>query len=544
MEASPIFLGDGVTSSRPLYRPTGGEGPRKAEIVRGSTVRVAMTKASGTAPLPQPLRPGTMTIATATSGIHNHSGRPTVQTFEQSAYLERNARTRGITPFEARGTPPPSKTVDLSPYLIEAPREGPRGRGIEIEQSTQTDMMLPRPVTPPYRAPKTGVDASTQIAHGNREAPPADDSEAVAGGWDDRLFVFDESVAPLVDILTEKTIEQALIELKRESDLNRLHVRKVVAQSYLAKDAALDAQLTQVALGLAKTKADALAAGRVRAKAQMGVMQKVAAYNMARTMTRSTGKSVLWTRLHEWGYFLDPAIAAVRAEVWPDLLKDLGEIITSKAAAESTAEAILSAALQEGTSRMVGRIEAEERVVAEANRRYYIRVLVRVPRRRESVDEHEAAVHRAKTKCPHSVGEETPELCPSCAVALGDFDPAGKVVAVGPVPVQKADIVAKVEANVYKWLLSQREALKTGGDAAPAPAAGGPAPPSLADVERVLVLARGKPLRLFLAGDRMPQSSRLLDKSLDELADLELRPAETAAAPAEEEGAGDEEEEE
>jgi len=67
------------------------------------------------------------------------------------------------------------------------------------------DSFLPRPITPDYVPRKTGIDCSTQI-----EDPT-------------ELFNFDKEVQPMLNVIVDKTIEQALFECRAEAELVALN---------------------------------------------------------------------------------------------------------------------------------------------------------------------------------------------------------------------------------------------------------------------------------------------------------------------------------
>lgn len=90
-----------------------------------------------------------------------------------------------------------STAIDLTPYLIERNDNNPTTK----QACNQTDIFLKRPPTPEYVPRKTGVDISTQV----------DDVRD--------LFKFDEEVAPIVDVIVQKTLEQALFEVQSEEEL-------------------------------------------------------------------------------------------------------------------------------------------------------------------------------------------------------------------------------------------------------------------------------------------------------------------------------------
>lgn len=75
------------------------------------------------------------------------------------------------------------------------------------EVSLQTDALNKRPISPPYVRSKSGVDASTQIE-------PLD------------LFNFDVEVGSILEVLTGKTMEQALVEVEHEEEIRAIQIRR------------------------------------------------------------------------------------------------------------------------------------------------------------------------------------------------------------------------------------------------------------------------------------------------------------------------------
>ena len=65
---------------------------------------------------------------------------------------------------------------------------------------------MPRPEEPPYVPKKTGIDAETQI--------------------ESDLFDFDYEVAPMLSVIVDKTLEQALLEVEEEEELRAIRERK------------------------------------------------------------------------------------------------------------------------------------------------------------------------------------------------------------------------------------------------------------------------------------------------------------------------------
>ena len=92
--------------------------------------------------------------------------------------------------------------LDLTPYLTE--REEQRST---TTASEQTDGFLEQPPPAPYVPPKTGIDVETDMT----ESQPFDEGR--------------EGEAMLVDVLVEKTLEQALLEAEQEHELEGIQAR-------------------------------------------------------------------------------------------------------------------------------------------------------------------------------------------------------------------------------------------------------------------------------------------------------------------------------
>jgi hypothetical protein len=105
------------------------------------------------------------------------------------------------TPFYSFVTKPfAEEDVDIMKYLVE--RED-----VVVPTKdcpTQVDEFKPLPAPSQYIPRKTGVDKFTQVE---------DQSE---------LFVFDREVAPMLDVIVRKTLEQAIVEVEQEFELNML----------------------------------------------------------------------------------------------------------------------------------------------------------------------------------------------------------------------------------------------------------------------------------------------------------------------------------
>ena len=104
-----------------------------------------------------------------------------------------------------RRPPHPSADIDVQTenYLEEL---SDNVRVSEVD--TQTDAFLDRPATPLFVPQKIGVDVETQIEEGD-------------------LFDFDLEVSPILEVITGKTLEQALMEVLEEEELANLRHHQV-----------------------------------------------------------------------------------------------------------------------------------------------------------------------------------------------------------------------------------------------------------------------------------------------------------------------------
>jgi hypothetical protein len=75
----------------------------------------------------------------------------------------------------------------------------------EVDVKCQTDDFMQKPPSPKYVPKKTGINKSTQI-----------------GDYD--LFDYDREVQPILDVLLNKTVEQAILEVEEETEL--INIRK------------------------------------------------------------------------------------------------------------------------------------------------------------------------------------------------------------------------------------------------------------------------------------------------------------------------------
>lgn len=102
------------------------------------------------------------------------------------------------SPFDM-GLPRPERVpVDLLPHLVEEQKII-----VESQNETQTDEFMPEVPAAEYVPRKTGIDRTTQVE-------------------DNDLFDFNREVEPLLEVLVNKSLEQALMEVEEEHEIESM----------------------------------------------------------------------------------------------------------------------------------------------------------------------------------------------------------------------------------------------------------------------------------------------------------------------------------
>lgn len=201
------------------------------------------------------------------SALRKTNAVANTQTQEQNRTRARGSQKISSSNQESVVAPPPlvqptfyfdvdpvvDPNIDLTAYLEEPEFQSkPKAKLAE----TQTDAFNERPDSPEYVPRKTGVDRSTQV-------------ECLSD-----LFIFDDEVEPMLNVIVSKTLEQALFEVEREEELKNLEreceryrLEKVQEAEWVKKreqESMADAVVKDLALKGMKEKQ--MAENEVRAK--------------------------------------------------------------------------------------------------------------------------------------------------------------------------------------------------------------------------------------------------------------------------------------
>lgn len=164
------------------------------------------------------------------------------------------------TLYDLRPGPPARIEVDLTYFLTEQPKyDAPKHQNIVA----QTDAFLPKPPTPKYVPKKTGIDAETQV-----------------GDYD--LFFYDDAVIPILNVVVDKTLESALLEVEEESELKAIDKFKKECERKTTKSKDEWTREIKEEKGRLKHKNELLEAHRKKKRMMVETTHKLQRLNIAK----------------------------------------------------------------------------------------------------------------------------------------------------------------------------------------------------------------------------------------------------------------------
>ena len=150
---------------------------------------------------------------------------------------------------------------------------------------TQTDEFLPKPPSPKYIPKKTGINESTQI-----------------GDYD--LFDYDREVQPILNVLLNKTVEQAILEVEEETELNEIRKFKAEYQKRQERNHNKWEEEVEREINLIKKKNQALNNARAKREQEIKTMHKLQALNISKNFLRGCFMGTM-KKLAENSYWRD-----------------------------------------------------------------------------------------------------------------------------------------------------------------------------------------------------------------------------------------------
>lgn len=205
------------------------------------------------------------------------------------------------------------------------------------------------------------------------------------GGGGDSLFDFDVAVAPLAARLSRDVLTQALEELQREADLKALARKRGLVQGALNADARDVAATVAGLRAVAGRGAEKLGTARAAAAAALSALSKVSAIAMAGGATRVALEKA-HARMRAEGDFVNAQALHARTVIMPGVYSRVAAALDGgKGVAEGILEGALVAALARSKAEAAAK-EAARRKNEEAKLVFSIRVFVRLPRSKEDVE--------------------------------------------------------------------------------------------------------------------------------------------------------------
>jgi hypothetical protein len=281
--------------------------------------------------------------------------------------------------------------VDLAPFLV-AREEVLKVGTVEA----QTDEFLPEAPPEHYQPQKTGVDASTQSEDGE-------------------LFDFDYEVAPILDVLISKTLEQATMETQEECELEQMTEFKAEwyeRQKSMMKD--WDVTVAEESVRW-NAKEEVMRERREVKRKEARVLLKVQAMALAKKHLHALLPNAM-NDIHELA-FPDVRASTVTWTFMPELLEKIYRDVEAKSAAVKTIDNIAAQTVQR-----------------------------RLSVRKASYDEHR---HRDRQQRLQRF-EELQIRHGKIKITMDDG--AGSEKLVGPIQVSSQDSIDGVQQRVYEWL--------------------------------------------------------------------------------------------
>jgi hypothetical protein len=294
-------------------------------------------------------------------------------------------------PFDIPLPPPDREPINLDKHLI-----APEVEITVAPAESQTDVFLPEVPELEYVPMKTGIDAETQIYPGD-------------------LFQFDLEVAPILDVLVTKTLEQALTEVDDEDELANVAEFKKEWQKR-QKNLVVDWERTVAEeKKRAEEKEAVVAAHKAKKKRQEELMNKLAckraaAEYMAQVVPTAT------TSLIEAGQFPEILQTPLETDFMPWLLVAANEVYQEK-------------------------IEAHQRVAIIADKA--ARMVHAAGMKNHNALKKKMEDQRRKTSEKREAQKGN--------IRIHLATPKG-VIVVGPIRVTETEEIASINERVYAWL--------------------------------------------------------------------------------------------
>ena len=209
--------------------------------------------------------------------------------------------------YDFRLPDPSQDEIDQSEYLLEE----------EVllctsEGNTQTDNFQPQPQRMPYVPPKKGVNTGTQMTAS------------------DQPFDFNSEVVPLLEVVVQKTIEQALIEVEQECELDAIATDLRQLHTEWAAEAAHIEEIENDTIKVVREKQERMRMARERISLNALVREKVAGVQLMKQIWPVMLEQVDRT-LEATGVWCNSSTYNIRSDVLPYLYEGVAADLSQRA---------------------------------------------------------------------------------------------------------------------------------------------------------------------------------------------------------------------
>jgi hypothetical protein len=249
--------------------------------------------------------------------------------------------------------------MDLSSFLVE--------KEVIINAAamdTQTNGFEPMPEEAPYIPKKGGIDAATQMTA------------------EEQPFQFDREVTPLLEVVVQKTIEQALTEVEQEAELGGIAAYLEELRANQEAEAARVKAIESETCGSFRAKMVRRKAEKDRMVREAAVRAKVAGVKLMKQNWPGMLEAVS-RGLEGRGSWCDPTTWTIRAEVLPWLYQGVADDLSRSETARRLVDGLLDSVIENHTYTAAAEKDAREASLAaladeEAKKAGWIRIFLDV----------------------------------------------------------------------------------------------------------------------------------------------------------------------
>jgi len=217
------------------------------------------------------------------------------------------------TLYDLRPGPPARIEVDLTYFLTEQGKEyGPENKNVVA----QTDAFQPKPPSPKYVPKKTGMDAETQI-----------------GDYD--LFYYDDAVLPILNVVVDKTLEAALLEVEEESELKSIDKFKRECEKKTTKGKEEWKREIKEEKGRLRQKNELLEVHRKKKKMMVETTHKLQRLNIAKAYLQNCFKNSI-QYLSDSKYWRDPFQDQLKSDYKEHLFSGISQLLMDENTGKET----------------------------------------------------------------------------------------------------------------------------------------------------------------------------------------------------------------